>query len=388
MVKRKRVDAWADRVSEAPRSGLPDERGVARARWQRRYVTFATYALVPSLLLAVFAVFGPNTSDGQVQAAPGTVTADDPLTVQSRAVATQAVRDWLAGDPSPLPGGRVLSWNYAREVPAMSAPGQETDPDGHSGGLSGGPTGAGGQLDRILAHRFTLTDGTNTFSSQVTTIVDPSLGVQTVGTPSLVPYAPSAPQLQAGTPWPGAVTVGASSSVEEAVRQWAKAFTGQDPAALRLATGDPDSAHSYMPLMGVSLARVELGDSSVPASLLNEEGRAPADPDVLITRVELMFTWGEEPAQGNPASDAQPVSYDLLIHRADTASPQVVAWGGPGSGPELKPFQNAVTGRTLVAPTDSDNSSSQPTDEQSSSDQGDGSESSGDAGKDEQEEDQ
>lgn len=339
MVKRKRVDAWVDQVSEAPRAGLPDERGITRARWQRRYVTFATYALVPSLLLAVFAVFGTQDAQGQVEPGGTAVSAEDPLTVQSRAVATQAVRDWLASDPSPLPDGRVLSWNFARDVSPI-------------GTGEGEDAGEDEPIQRLLAHEFTLTDGRVTFASQVTTVVDPALGVQIVGSPSLLPYAPSAPQLQADGPWPGTVEAAATSSVEEAVRQWAKTFTGEDPAALRLVTGDPDASHSYMPLMGVSLLDSEIDTVSVPASLLDEEGRAPTNPATVIARVKLMFTWGDPPVEGDPAAAVQPVSYDLLIRRADTASPQVVAWGGPGSGPDLKPYANAVTGRTLITPGD------------------------------------
>src|SRR5699024_9000387 len=52
------VQAWLDEATDVPRAGLPDEKWSKRARWHRRYVRFSAYAVLPVLLLAVFAVFG------------------------------------------------------------------------------------------------------------------------------------------------------------------------------------------------------------------------------------------------------------------------------------------------------------------------------------------
>ena len=39
----------------------------------------------------------------------------------------------------------------------------------------------------------------------------------------------------------------------------------------------------------------------------------------------------------------------MLVTGADTAAPRVVAWGGPGTGPTLVPFGNAVPADTHAA---------------------------------------
>ena len=45
-----------------------------------------------------------------------------------------------------------------------------------------------------------------------------------------------------------------------------------------------------------------------------------------------------------------PVAFDVLVTGADTAAPRVVAWGGPGTGPTLVPFGNAVAAGTHTRP--------------------------------------
>ena len=39
------------------------------------------------------------------------------------------------------------------------------------------------------------------------------------------------------------------------------------------------------------------------------------------------------------------LTYDLLLDKADTAAPVVVAWGSPGAA--LEPYGNGVVGRTF-----------------------------------------
>ena len=62
----------------------------------------------------------------------------------------------------------------------------------------------------------------------------------------------------------------------------------------------------------------------------------------------LTLTWDVTRTTELPGTAAakttsgQSVSFDVLVTGADTAAPRVVAWGGPGSGPTLVPFGNAV----------------------------------------------
>jgi len=125
-----------------------------------------------------------------------------------------------------------------------------------------------------------------------------------------------------------------------AVQAWAAAYTSGDPAALRLTVGDPDPARGYLPLTGVAAADTTVGPSTV------------LDPATVAVRVELAITWPTaEPAgsataavtsPAEPPAAAAKVAFDVLVTGADTAAPRVVAWGGPGTGPELTPFRNAV----------------------------------------------
>jgi hypothetical protein len=81
------------------------------------------------------------------------------------------------------------------------------------------------------------------------------------------------------------------------------------------------------------------------------------DPTTMAVRVELAITWpsaeptsqtaGPTTPPAEPPDAAARVAFDVLVTGADTAAPRVVAWGGPGTGPELTPFRNAVpTSRT------------------------------------------
>src|SRR5699024_6856148 len=145
--------------------------------------------------------------------------------------------------------------------------------------------------------------------------------------------------------------------VPDVVTSWAQAFTSGDPDKLRLATGDPDGSHSYMPLSRVSLVGSDVTAVAVPKDQLTDQGKAPDNPSSLVVRVSLALQWGSGPAEGQESGQEQVpessrVTYDLLLTGTDTASPRVVAWGGPGSGPGLTPYANAVTGRSLTGSQD------------------------------------
>jgi hypothetical protein len=51
----------------------------------------------------------------------------------------------------------------------------------------------------------------------------------------------------------------------------------------------------------------------------------------------------------NADGSLAPLSFDVLLERADTATPNIVAWGTPGSGPTLTPYANAVTDDVTVS---------------------------------------
>jgi hypothetical protein len=63
----------------------------------------------------------------------------------------------------------------------------------------------------------------------------------------------------------------------------------------------------------------------------------------MVVRVRLMLDYhpATQPA-GAEQKAPPPAVFDVLVDGADTAAPNVVAWGGAGSGPTLTPYQNAV----------------------------------------------
>ena len=109
--KKKGTDAagsgdWWSQTEEAPRAGLPSaEKQRSRARWWRMYAWLAV-VLFPVAVVANVLILGSqgSASTGVVKAAPDKFA-------ETRSVALVAVREWLAADPSPLPGGEVAPQN-------------------------------------------------------------------------------------------------------------------------------------------------------------------------------------------------------------------------------------------------------------------------------------
>ena len=73
-----------------------------------------------------------------------------------------------------------------------------------------------------------------------------------------------------------------------------------------------------------------------------------ATADGMAVEVNLDITWADQPANRQTGNDqsvsANPqgpqTTLDLLVERAHTAAPVVIAWGPPGSGPTLTAHQN------------------------------------------------
>ncbi len=123
---------------------------------------------------------------------------------------------------------------------------------------------------------------------------------------------------------------------------WLAAYTSGDPAALKQVVGDPDSNRSYLPLSGVTLSSPSIGPVGWLWGDDQNRGQDPL-PHQALLRVTVGGAWaGQTPA---PGGTVPTLTYDLLLDKADTAAPVVVAWGSPGA--PLTEYGNAVTGRTL-----------------------------------------
>ncbi|KQO98744.1 hypothetical protein [Leifsonia sp. Leaf264] len=341
MAKNKKVDIWAeDNLAEKPnRASKPVELSERWQRVARTYIKVAAWSF-PIFLVLIFAVYGSmNETVAPVQAK--TVNQVDSA---GKATAIQTVNTWMDAKPSPVDGGKILSWDgfdvqpkpKLTEDEAKAIPQPDYD---------------------VEIHHFTVVDRRGIqYLSDVAVAVSEANGSSALGTPSLNPVATSATGWSGSGTWYGLAPISAPESIRPAVKAWAKAFTSGDPDQLRLIVSDPDGDRSYMPLSGVKAVTVELGDNAgyVPEFI---DGRlSEATPKSVVVQVKLKITWepesgAEEPQYVGQSGDAS-ITYDLLINKADTAAPVVVAWGGPGSGQHLKTFGNAILDRELVAASD------------------------------------
>lgn len=213
-----------------------------------------------------------------------------------------ALQRWLKQSPQPLPHSTIVSTDGVQGV---------------------------GNGDYIVS--FLVESGNTLYKAsleinqsgqQYTLLANPSVAVSqsVIGAP-----APSS------SPWPG-IAVGTtppSASFNQAITGWANAFTSGSSSALSLTVGDPNSSVHFTPLSGIAQV-VATTVSYAPMNKQNTVG---------IARVNLAITWDGEPTSSNPVAN---YTFDVLVDRPLSAAPVVVAWGPPGSGPSLVPYQNAV----------------------------------------------
>ncbi len=324
---------WADAV-EAPRSGLADANKLGKRQRIYRYYVWTSMALVP---LAVFAVLSSYARAAPVAPAPNTTQSADAAS-PGRSAAQTSVNAWLANKPSPLPGGSVLFWEGAHKVAPVVLPASPTG----SQAVPEVPNAPSIEVDSFVL----ITTSNRMYTAEVQVALDPRGGAKTIAGPSLIPIAPGLGDSWASGvgSWQGLKPESPSDVVAQAVTVWARAYTSGDSAQIRLTVGDPTPGHAYIPLSGVS--------SVVPT--VTGQAQPGTDPSKVIARVQLSITWAGQPAPtdtGSARSQDPSATFDVLLDKANTASPVVVAWGGPGEGPKLAPYQNAVVDGPRQVPT-------------------------------------
>jgi len=324
---------WADAV-EAPRSGLADANKLGKRQRIYRYYVWGSMLLVP---LAVFAVLSSYARSTPVIPAPP-ASQSSAASSPGRSAAQTSVNAWLANTPSPLPGGSVLFWDGARTIAPVIPPAPTTGSPAAPEVVPNSPT--------IEVDSFVLiTTSNRMYTADVQVALDPRGGAKTIAGPSLIPIAPGLQDSAAASTvtWQGLKSESPSDVVAQAVTAWARAYTSGDSAQIRLAVGDPTPGHAYVPLSGVS--------SVIPT--VTGQAQSGADPSKVIARVQLSITWAGQPAPtaGTARSQDPSATFDVLLDKANTASPVVVAWGGPGEGPKLAPYQNAVVDGPRQLPT-------------------------------------
>lgn len=327
----KTASSWLDSAEELPReTQVVFKDRQRRQKWYRRVIVASTI-MMPVTLLALIVALG-NASRGG-----GTVEAPV-VDSESRAAATLEVRQWLSGTPSPVPGtGSIVSWN---KVTRIDKPVQSEDEKRQS------PLPAY-DLD---VQNFTIVDGNGqTYSVDVQVAVDPASGSHAIGTPSLTPISNDPSKTPSGSPWYQLISRAVPAPVNTAINAWADAYTSGQSDTLAQAVGDPDSKHAYVPLGGVIGHKVITGAASFMPTADEKSKNRDGSGDRMVVRVELALQYVGQPAL-DPNSNQKPntITYDLLVTKANTAAPVVVAWVGPGLGPQAKPYQNALDGRTTT----------------------------------------
>lgn len=323
-------DFWALEAEELPRADVATVHSAARRIRLFRIWVVASVVLLPIALLAIIS-FLPKFLE-EPAAAPAL---DNQVNSPTKPVAMQAVRTWLAGAPSPLPGGQLLSWDG---VKIQAEPDLSVNPD----------TNQTTERQGLELHTMTLLSPTGAFfTTQVQVGYSPFRGAKVIGQPTLIPRAPDEkqafPNLKS---WPNLDLAGRTEPIDQAATAWAKAFTSGDPDTLRLAVGDTTANRSYVPLVQATATDVRVGEVAAEKP---ETSAVAGPPSRVVAQVSFAVTW-EGQVLGRGEAPAR-VSYDVLIDQADTASPKVVAWGGSGAGESLTPFMNGIDGRKITADT-------------------------------------
>jgi hypothetical protein len=182
----------------------------------------------------------------------------------------------------------------------------------------------------------TLTIETDTFLLEYTngSLVDLDIivygtptGPELAALPALLP-APKGPGAlaEAGAPVPvSELDQPISQGLQFKVGQWANAYASDDQVALYLVTGDTQNV-KFRGLGGFKL----VGDPVI--TMATQDG--PETPATMVLTVEMTL---------QSASDSnviERVSYDLLATGLSNQYPNIVAWGPPGSGSSLTPYEN------------------------------------------------
>lgn len=308
-----------------PNYGIAEQ--VASARKRKRMARTVKVAALSGIGAIALSFLSLGVA---VRAGDGTQEEDGPpaLTVETitspgRYVATSSLSSWLATVPSPLPGGSIVSWDGATDMGLVPA----------------GTSGADRDLLTTL-ESFTVIDGTGqAYTAEYLVGTDTAGGSVVISGPSLIPQVnpPSGVQIDVG--WPGVREVDAPAAVDTAVQSWANAYTSGNPDQLRLTVGDSDEENQYQPISGVAeVTTTIVAAGTTETAAIDEDGEQIPEAEALLVRVTLALDW-EGRSSGPSASEA---TMDLLVLRADTGAPAVVAWGSPGTGPRLTEYGNAL----------------------------------------------
>jgi len=339
-------DAWQsaataaeDRLTE--NLAAPVVRRSARSR--KFQVSLLKWTIIVGTIAAVISML--SVAFGKTPVAPGAAPANSMQVNSSpgKAAATASLLSWLTSTPSPVPEGKVLSWDGFTTLPAPKL----TDKQLHSGFTTGFTV----EIDHFTL-QSTRGNQQPLYTATVEVDIDASGTTTVPSSPTLLPTLAGQTTLagsgsgNSARAWPGYATVSPPEPVATAVTAWADAYTGTSSDALRQVVGDTDSDHAYLTLSGANNLSATVAAAGTKP---DTNGQAPLHPSTIIARVTLSLGWPGKTATDK--SHAPQATYDLLITGANSGAPHVVAWGAAGTGPSLQPYQNAIRAALVDAGT-------------------------------------
>lgn len=313
------TDAWWAVAEEVPHPELDDAEALnKRARRWRRLVK-ATLVLSPVALIVAFLAVATTYNSG----AEEPIAATDP-TLESRSTANAVVVEWLASPVSPIPGGTILGWDTGERFDIA------------------GDAQSGVEEMTYDVHTFDVLAAGFVYDVSVPVAVNGDQR-EVLAAPSIISTTPFT-EADTGDTAPDKTRVPVTEEITAAVEAWAVAYTSGDPTALRRAVADSDPARYYVPLLGASFSDVAASEAYVVKERVDEETGETIDPEQVVVQVSMEVTWASQSLVGPDGEELQParVTYDLLVDKASTATPVVVAWGGSGTGRTLEPYANAT----------------------------------------------
>lgn len=321
---------WMDPTVEDNPEAPSVKKALANERWKRIAFKWIVWGGIPAMAICSVLMIGELTKpEEQIDLSAASVAANGS---EGKPVAQKSLETWIATDPSPLPGAVIVSWDgYTSELAPEPEEGTQEQKATY----------------RYEDHEFTVKRGDALFRATVEVAVDDVLGAVATATPSLTPIV-EVEQIKGLSTWFGMQNTTAEQPVVQAIGTWAQAYTSGDPLLLRQVTGDKSTERSYVPLTGVEEL---IGVEVVTAGFVPDPEKKDVLPDEIVVRVGLRLWWdGGRPVLGENEQEQAPpqISYDLLVRDANSAAPVVVAWGAPGSGPDLKAYSNAVHVSELV----------------------------------------
>lgn len=228
-------------------------------RWRRAVVS----VLVLSPVLLGLGGYGLlNASAANREAAKAIASqSGNTLDAPGKAQAWAEVESWLSETPSPLPDGKIISWDGAEKIswPILDTNTGQIVEESQATNLTDSTTytryvhSFTVQVDEKTDSNGNVVTPTKWYNVQVLIAYSATKGSAVMGSPTITPEANSENNSWAADEqtWPNGVSGVVPRAVSDSVGAWVSAFTSGDSTKLRVYVSDPNSSNSYAPLTGI-----------------------------------------------------------------------------------------------------------------------------------------